>query len=81
MNNGNGAIETTDLGMASYLYSIGGELISVDRANPRRAIFAFELSPDQKERIGEWQSGNATGNLLGFWTSYQQVKIALHKSH
>lgn len=80
MNNRDGTFETSDLGLATYLYSLGAELISIDRRDPRQAVFAFSLTPDQKEGIPKWQSGNATGNLLSFWSAYQQVKIALYKS-
>lgn len=81
MNNEDGTVKTSDLGMATYLFWLGGELIKVDRADPRRAIFTFSLTPDQKEKIGEWQGGNAVGNLLGFWTAFQQVKMFLHQAH
>lgn len=78
MNSKNGAISTTDLGLAVYLYSLGAELTGIDRTDPRQAVFAFLLTPDQKEGIAGWQSGNAVGNLLGFWNAYRLLKLELH---
>lgn len=80
MESENGTLRTSDLGLAVFLYSLGAELTDIDRTDPRQAVFAFELTPDQKEGVARWQSGNAIGNLLGFWNSYRQIKIELHKS-
>lgn len=78
MENNNGTVRTSDLGFATYLYSLGGELTGIDRSDPRQAVFAFMLTPDQREGMAEWQSGNAVGNLLGFWNAYRLLKLELH---
>lgn len=78
MNSENGAISTTDLGLAVYLYSLGGELTGIDRTDPRQAVFAFKLTDDQRGEIAKWQSGSAMVNGLAFWASYQRLKLELH---
>ena len=78
MENNNGAVRTSDLGLATYLYSLGASLTDIDRTDPRQAVFAFDLTPDQKEGIAGWQCGSAVGNLLAFWNAYRLLKLELH---
>ncbi len=73
-----GAVRTSDLGLAVYLYSLGAELTHIDRAEPRQAVFVFQLAPDMREELTKWQSGAAEGNLSNFWNSYRQLKLVLH---
>ena len=80
MNNADGAIETTDLGEATFLFSIGAQLESIDRGTPRRAVFTFALGPAQKDGISKWKDGSAMVNALAFWTSYQRLKIELYNT-
>lgn len=78
MESNNGVVKTSDLGLAVYLYSLGAELTGIDRTDPRQAVFAFFLTPEQKEGIAGWQSGNAVGSLLAFWNAYRLLKMELH---
>ena len=80
MENNNGVVRTSDLGLSTYLFSVGAKIDSIDRTTPRQAIFTFSLTPEMAEGILGWRSGSVTGNLLAFWSAYQQLKIELYNT-
>jgi hypothetical protein len=61
-------METTDIGLAAYIYSSGKE-IRVDPIDPKRCIFNF----DECSEITEWQSGKAMVNVLTFLNAYRAL--------
>ena len=61
-------METTDVGLASYVYSLGKD-IEICRLDPRHCVFKFEDCPE----IREWQSGQAMVNGLVFLNSYKTL--------
>jgi len=63
--------KTSDLALASYLYCLGGSLVDIDRRNPGRCVFIFELTPQQQEAVAKWQDGTATVNASFFWNSFR----------
>lgn len=68
--------ETSDLGLAAYLYCAGVQLTEIERQNPRRCIFIFD-SP-KPELVSKWQEGKASVNALAFLNSYQVLKRRLY---
>ena len=69
-------METTDIGLAAYVHSLGKD-ITVQKVNPMTCVFFFEDCPELKD----WQSGKALVNGLAFLNSYKtllrRVKDAL----
>ena len=43
--------ETSDFGLASYLYSLGAIPVHVDRAKPNQILFFFELTDTQRDAV------------------------------
>ena len=69
--------ETSDIALASYLLCAGTQLLSINRTNPKRAVFVFN-SPNF-ELIAGWQAGTAVANVLGYYNSYQHLKSMLFR--
>ncbi|MFC2067726.1 hypothetical protein ACFLTP_01755 [Chloroflexota bacterium] len=61
-------METTDVGLASYIYSSGKD-VEIYRLDNRHCVFKFEDCPE----IKEWQSGQAIVNGLVFLNSYKTL--------
>ena len=68
-------METTDVGLASYIYSLGKD-VEIHRLDPQHCVFGFEDCPE----IKEWQSGQATVNGLVFLNCYRTL-IKKVKNH
>ena len=69
--------ETSDIALASYLLCSGAHLAKIDRQNPQRCIFVFNV-PNQS-LITKWQAGKATVNALAFHNAYQALKARLFR--
>ena len=54
-------METTDVGLASYIYLLGKD-VEICRLDPRHCVFRFEECPE----IAKWQKGQAMVNVLTF---------------
>ena len=61
-------METTDIGLASFIYSLGKD-VEIRRIDPQHCLFRFEDCPE----IREWQSGQAMVNGLVFLNSYKTL--------
>lgn len=61
-------METTDVGLASYIYSLGKD-VQIDRSDPWHCVFSFE----DCQEVREWQSGQAMVNGLVFLNSYKTI--------
>lgn len=61
-------METTDVGLAAYIYSLGKD-VEIDRSDPWHCVFTFEDCPE----VREWQSGQAMVNVLTFLNSYKTL--------
>ena len=61
-------METTDIGLATYIYSLGKE-VEIENIDHRQCIFKFEDYPEVKE----WQSGQAMVNGLAFLNCYKTL--------
>ena len=69
--------ETSDIALAAFLYCSGVKLIGIDRQDPRRCNFCFDV-PDA-ELIKLWQEGKATVNPLGYHHAYQELKFRVFR--
>ena len=70
--------QTSDLGLATYLFASGINLLRIDRGDTRRAFFVFD-SPDP-DLLSCWQQGKAVINALAFYNAYQDLKARLFRS-
>ena len=61
-------METTDVGLASYIYSLGKD-VEIHRLDHRHCVFRFEDCPE----VRDWQSGQAMVNGLVFLNSYKTL--------
>jgi hypothetical protein len=59
-------METTDLGLASFVYSLGKE-VQICRLDPQHCVFRFDDCPE----LSKWQSGQAMVNVLTFLNAYR----------
>lgn len=67
--------ETSDIALASYLFSSGTNLLDIDRTNPHRAIFIFDyLKP---ALLFQWQEGKSQVNALAIYSVFQTLKARL----
>ena len=64
--------QTSDIALASYLFCSGATFKSIDRQDPHRCIFHFDL-PDV-ELLSNWQGGKAYVNALAYFNAYQFLK-------
>lgn len=69
--------ETSDIALASYLFCSGVHLSRIDRKNPQRCVFIFQLPQD--ELLSKWQAGKANVNALAFHNAYQELKARLFR--
>ena len=66
--------QTSDLGLASYLYTSGCSIFSIVSSNGR-SLFTFN-SPDIdiKELVMNWQKGEATVNAVAYNNNLAMMK-------
>lgn len=74
---GTDTYKITDIAQAAFLFASGTNLISIDRQNPRRCIFIFNLP--RQDLILKWQEGRATVNALAYHNSYQSLKAKMFR--
>jgi len=49
--------ETSDFGVCVVLYTLGFKLTSIDRSNPNRLVFEFEIEPDLTKVVESYFRG------------------------
>ncbi len=69
--------ETSDIALAAYLFSSGTNLTGIDRSNPRRAVFVFDIP--KPDLLAKWQEGKAIVNALAYHNAYQELKAKLFR--
>lgn len=69
--------ETSDLALASYLYSSGTPLLGLDRKNSSRCIFVFE--EPKPELLSKWQEAKAMVNAMAFYNAFQFLKAKVFR--
>lgn len=77
MNNEN--YETSDLGLASFLFASGIILLGLDRANPQRTLFLFK--PPPSELLAAYQSATAEVNAVAHYKAIQDLKARLRRDN
>ena len=72
--------ETSDLGTASYLLTIGHQLLTLNRVNPRRALFIFERTSDIERTVEDFWNGTARVAPLALLQSQKTLKSRIYAS-
>lgn len=70
--------KTSDLQLASTLYALGYQLLSLDRSNPRRITFVFESSESLDRNISEFYADSLLINPRRLFSASRLVKERLY---
>lgn len=70
--------QTTDIGSATALVSIGYSLVSLDKSNPRRALFVFDDSNDLQARLKDYWSGSLSVDAKTYFETYKWLKSRIY---
>lgn len=70
--------KTSDLQLASTLYALGYQLLSLDRSNPRRVTFVFESSEDLDRSASEFYADSLLINPRRLFSASRLVKERLY---
>ena len=69
---------TTDLACAAALLVLKFNLMSIDKANPRRAIFIFERSDELIKTVNAFFADALTVNPRIYFDSVKKLKTMLY---
>lgn len=72
--------ETSDLPTAATLLLLKHRLLSVDKSNPRRAVFIFEKSTELEEHIQQINQGDMRVDPVDFWNAERRCKQYIYQS-
>lgn len=70
--------ETTDLALAATLY-ISFELMSIDRADPRRVIFVFEAKAEIDKLIEDFWNKRYKVDALTYFSALKTLKSRIYE--
>ena len=73
----NDSINTSDIGLAAYLLTIGFEVDYLDRNNPQRVEFVFSESKDVQQAIDAYFAGNALVEPKQYYFQLKSLKSRL----
>ncbi len=58
--------ETTEFGLATYLYALGAIPIHIDKSKPSQILFHFELTDKQRDQVVQYSSAYNSVKRLAF---------------
>lgn len=58
--------ETSEFGLATFLYSLGAIPIHIDKSKPNQVLFHFELTDKQRDAVINWSSAYNSIKRLAF---------------
>lgn len=70
--------KTDNFQLAAYLLSEGCNILSLDKANPRRAIFIFEETDIRKELTSKFLSYKAETEVHKFFSALKDLKQLIY---
>lgn len=73
--------ETSDLPTAATLLLLKHRLLSVDKSNPRRAVFIFEQTPELEDHIRQINQGDMRVDPIDFWNAERRCKQFIYENH
>ena len=71
-------LTTFDLGAAAALAHIGGEILALDRENPRKIKFVFQRNELIDEAMKEYWSGTLSVGARGFFDTIKMLKNRIY---
>lgn len=66
--------ETCDLGLATFLLTIGHELLRTYAATPRKAAFIFRKKKDTEALVGKYIAGEAHASARRLFEAYRDLR-------
>lgn len=70
--------QTADIGSATALVSAGYSLASLNKTNPRRALFVFENSSDLQSTLKEYWSGSLSVDAKTYFETQKWLKSRIY---
>ena len=70
--------QTSDIGSATALISIGYSLSSFDKTNSQRALFIFDNSPELQASLKGYWSGNLLVDAKTFFENHKWLKSRIY---
>ena len=72
--------KTYDLGLAASLVSLGFQLTDLEKSNPRKVLFIFQIEEGINEAIGDYWSDNLQINARSHFDNIKMLKNRIYGS-
>ncbi len=72
--------ETPDFYLSAFLLSQRFKLLSIDKANPHKAIFVFQDKKDRQSFVEDFLFGRAIIEPKSFVSAIKELKQLLHSN-
>lgn len=70
--------KTSDLQLAATLYALGYQLLALDKADPRRAMFLFDSTDELEQSTSDFYADRLSLNPRRLLSSFRLVKERLY---
>lgn len=71
--------ETSDFGLATAILTTGIKLVGVNKNNPRRVFFVFQMSKELTESIDNYWTGNLKLPANAFMDNVKYLKALIYE--
>ena len=71
-------VKTPDIGVSTALLCADFELLSVEKVNPRKAVFVFKKDTGIEDVIGRYLSDELEVNARSFYDNFKIIKNKLY---
>ena len=69
---------TSDLGAATYIVSVGEQILRADFSNPKRVIFCFRNTPSVSKAVEDYWNGKARVEPLHLLQNQKLLKQRIY---
>ena len=69
-----------DLGCCAALVSVGYELVSLDKSNPKKVRFVFRKSPQIDDVVQEYWNDSLMVNAQAFFNAVKRLKNQIYSN-
>jgi len=76
----NNYYHTSDLGLAAALLTYGIELVGIDKADPRRVVFAFVNNDGLSDTVNTYWNGDLRLSVLRYFENTKLLKSRIYGS-
>jgi len=80
LNSQTAYFSTFDLGCSAALISVGFELISLDKQNPRKVLFCFRKKAGLEEAINDYFAGKLLIDARSLFDNIKALKNRIYSS-